>query len=226
MTTHHHHMPSRRTVLAGGLGAIGAALLARASRADADAPASTARHTATMTSDNGWPELTSFTMADVQGSGLAIPLAPGAAATILTHVARRFHYEIGSLRPGDLVGGRAVGPVQVPEQSNYFSGTALGIRPGSYPVGQSGNLFAKQLVVIDDIVAECEGVVRWGGTLPVPMEGHFQIDLPPTDDRVQQLALQFGYVDALDSSRGAGAIDATDPARRARAKKFRRTHPR
>jgi hypothetical protein len=80
--------------------------------------------------------------------------------------------------------------------------------------------------VVDDIVAECEGVVRWGGTLTVPMEGHFQIDLPPADTRVGELAARFGYVDSLDSSRGAGAIDASDPARRARAKQFRRKHGR
>jgi hypothetical protein len=109
----------------------------------------------------------------------------------------------------------------VAEQSNYLSGTALGIRPGSYPVGQRGNLFPKELIVIEDMVAECEGVVRWGGDLSVPMEGHFQIDLPPTEARVRRLAERFGYLDAFDSPYGAGAIDAFDRGRLARARKFR-----
>ena len=66
--------------------------------------------------------------------------------------------------------------------------------------------------------------MRWccGGDLSVPMEGHFQLDLPPTDARVRSLAERFGYIDTVDSPHGAGAIDASDPARRARAHRFRR----
>lgn len=206
---------------------IGAAVLGRSTRAAADSTSSADRWQANdARSLNGWPITTSFPMADVQGSGIGVPLALGAPAVILTHIARRFHYEIDGLRAGDLVGGLPVGPVHIAEQSNYFSGTALGIRPGSYPVGQTGNLFDNQLVVIDDMVAECNGVVRWGGALPLPMEGHFQIDLPPTDIRIRDLARKFGYHDALDSSRGAGAIDAFDPVRRTRVRKFQRHHAR
>ena len=82
-------------------------------------------------------------------------------------------------------------------------------------------MFPKERIVIDDIIAECAGVVLWGGELPVPMEGHFQIDLPPTDPRVRSLATRFGYTDTLDSATGPGSIDAFAPARRARARKYR-----
>lgn len=221
----HLHAPTRRTVLTGGL-LIAAAALVRSPRAEAAAQQEHGSGRTEGRSSNGWPVLDSFTDADVQGSGLSVPLAGGAVATILTHVARRFHYEIDSLRRGDLVGGTTALELKAPEQSNYLSGTAIGIRPGFYPVGAIGNLFSNQHVVIDDIVAECNGVLRWGGTLSVPMEGHFQIDLPPADVRVRELASTFGYVDALDSSRGAGAIDASDPTRRARAKQYRRKHGR
>jgi hypothetical protein len=53
------------------------------------------------------------------------------------------------------------------------------------------------------------------------MEGYFQIDLPPSDVRVRRLAERFGYIDAFDSPHGAGAVDAFNPARRGRARKFR-----
>jgi hypothetical protein len=216
--TSHGLGPTRRTVLAGGL-VIAAAMGLRIPRAGAATPG-TQRWTRPR-SANGWPVLDSFEAVTVEGSGVTVPLAGGVATTILTHLARRYHYEIDTLRDGELHGGTTDRSVQVAEQSNYLSGTALGIRPGSYPVGQRGNLFPNELAVIEDMLAECEGVVRWGGDLPVPMEGHFQIDLPPTDARVRRLAERFGYIDTLNSAQGAGAVDAFNPARRARARKFR-----
>jgi hypothetical protein len=219
-------LPSRRTVLAAGVLVVGAAGVARMPRAWAAAPEpwTDGGVWRDPRSGNGWHVLDDFAHVEVEGSGLRIALAGGPASSILTHVARRWHYEIDSLRAGDLVGGTPVGAVTVPEQSNYFSGTAVGIRPGYYPVGQSGNLFAAEHRVVDDIVAECAGVVRWGGTLTVPMEGHFQIDLPPDDSRVRALATRFGLTDSIDSSLSAGTIDASDPARRKHAKAFRRQH--
>jgi hypothetical protein len=217
--TSHSLGPSRRTALAGGLAIAVAAVGLRIPRAGAATPGK--QRWTRSRSANGWPVLDSFETVTVEGSGVVVPLAGGVPATILTHLARRFHYEIDTLRDGDLRGGTTDRSVLVAEQSNYLSGTALEVRPGSYPVGQRGNLFPNELVVIEDMLAECEGVVGWGGDLSVPMEGHFQIDLPPTDARVRRLAERFGYIDTIDSPRGAGAVDAFDPARRAKARKFR-----
>jgi hypothetical protein len=224
--TSHIAAPTRRTVLAGGA-ALAVAWGLRAPRARAaDAPTPTPgelQRWSQASSANGWPVLTGFQSVDVQGAAVTVPLAAGAAAAVLVHLARRFHYEIDSLRPGDVVGGTSDRNVRVAAQSNYLSGTAIGIRPGTYPLGQSGNLFPAQLVVVRDMVAECDGVVGWGGDLAEPMEGHFQLVLPPTDVRVRRLAERFGFTDTLDSAQGAGAVDATDPARRAQARSYART---
>jgi len=85
----------------------------------------------------------------VQGSDVTVTLLPGPAATILLYVARRFHYEIDTLRPADLTAGS--------------SGTVLEIRPGWYPPGARNGFLPHQLTVLRDILAECDGLVRWGG---------------------------------------------------------------
>lgn len=209
--------PTRRTVLAGGLGASAlAALPAAATAAGLQGP----QQWSGSTSANGWAITSSFETVVIEGTGTSVPLRSGAPAVILAHLARRFHYEIDELREGDLFGGSTDRRVGIPEQSNHLSGTALAIRRGSFPAGQRGNLFPDQLVVVRDMVAECEGVVRWGGDLSVPLESHFLIDLPSGDRRVAQLAARFGRVDAFDGAQGAGAIDAFTPARRASAARF------
>jgi hypothetical protein len=110
----------------------------------------------------------------VQGTDLSVALAPGPIAGVLVHVIRRFHYEIESLRAGDLVADR--------------SGTAVDIRPGAYPAGATGGFLPHQLVVIRDIVAETGGQVRWGGDNTVPSEGRFEITAQPSDPRLAALA--------------------------------------
>jgi hypothetical protein len=167
--TSHSTGPSRRTVLAGGLAISGAALLGPAGRAQAANPVD--RRWTNARSQNGWPVLDSFTSVPIEGSALSVPLAGGAAATILTHVARRYHYEVHALHRGDLAGGTSSRTIRASEQSNYLSGTAISVLPGHYPIGQHGNLFPKELVVIEDMITECDGVVKWGGDLKTPMEG-------------------------------------------------------
>jgi hypothetical protein len=132
----------------------------------------------------------------VQGTDLTVMLRPGAIATILVHAIRRFHYEIETLRAGDLVPDR--------------SGTAVGIRPGAYPDGASGAFLPHQLIVIRDIVATAEGLLRWGGDRPVPAEGRFEIAVDPADPRLAPLATR------LLAGRGPGADMALPftPARR------------
>ncbi|CAM5630015.1 Lipoprotein OS=Streptomyces antimycoticus OX=68175 GN=SSPO_062030 PE=4 SV=1 [Streptomyces antimycoticus] len=77
---------------------------------------------------------------------------------------RRFHYEIDELRKGEVAGWRSPGTVRkgLPE-GILASGTAVRIRPGHYPPGVKGGFFPQQEVVLRDILAELDGVVRWGG---------------------------------------------------------------
>src|SRR3954447_17093923 len=62
------------------------------------------------TSPNGWPIATEADAAGpvwtrpLVGTGGTVEIAIGDAELILLHVARRFHYEIDTLRPHDVIG--------------------------------------------------------------------------------------------------------------------------
>lgn len=113
----------------------------------------------------------------------------GEVETVLLHVVRRFHYDVEELRRGDVIGWRH--PSTLPEglaESNQASGTAVQIRPGSYPSDVRGGFFPWQLTGIRDILDECADVVRWGGDDQHSDEALFYIDVPPGDSRLQRLA--------------------------------------
>jgi hypothetical protein len=142
---------------------------------------------------------------------------------VLVHVVRRFHYEIDALREGDVVGWRSPTGVrkELPE-SNQASGTAVQIRPGHCPAGTRGNLFPLQVMVIRDILAELEGLVRWGGDDRNPAESLFFLDVPPGDSRLAEVATRIrAWQDIPD--RGAGSpVDVVSTSRRSRAEALER----
>ncbi|MFE7411482.1 hypothetical protein [Streptomyces laurentii] len=137
--------------------------------------------------------------------------------TLLVHVISRFHYEIDSLRPGDVTGWREPGSVRrALAESNLASGTAVRIRPGSYPPGVRGGFYPMEELVIRDILAECEGVVRWGGDDRVPDESLFSIDVPPGDPRLTAVARKIGGWNHTPG-KGSGVLVDTLQSRRRQA---------
>lgn len=111
------------------------------------------------------------------------------------HVCRRRHYEIADLT------------VVV----NRSDGTGIELSPGAHPASAHGTLFPAQAVTVRDVLADCAGLVRWGGDSPAPAEGRFWIDVPPDDPRVASAAAEFVRRRATPG-RGPGAIE--DPLRR------------
>lgn len=208
----------RRRILLGAAGAIGGVLLrpagpvlamgtvsGRGVRAGEPWPGG---HSA-----NGWPVLPAVPAHRVEGSNATVGLAPGDVATVLLHVARRFSYEVGELEPGDLQGHTGDRAVTAAFESNHLSGTALGVRPLLYPVGSHGGLFPHEEIVLRDILADCEGVVRWGGDLEPVKESHFQVDVPPGHAGLVRVAAKIRSWDAAGDV-GAGATDPFAPGRR------------
>jgi hypothetical protein len=173
-------------------------------------------------SANGWAILTEATSYDIEGSGRSVRLAGGDTATILLHVARRFHYEIDQLRPDDVHGHRTSFRVREPYESNYLSGTAIEIRPLAYPLGAKGGFYADELVVIWDILAELDGAVAWGGGFATPKESHFEIALKAGHHKVKSVARKIAGWNAGQGGGGAGSVDAFDPTRREHARAFAR----
>jgi hypothetical protein len=162
-------------------------------------------------SQNGWAVVTPTRVRRliIEGSDAGVALLPGDASVVLLHVARRFHYEVSTLRPGDVRGHVTGRGLAAPYESNYLSGTAIAIRPGQFPAGSGGNLFPPQLIVVQDILAECAGVVRWGGDDRRPKEGHFQIDVPPGDPGLRKLAARItAWREAPDRGAGTPASQA------------------
>ncbi|MGW8453748.1 hypothetical protein ACWGLO_19865 [Streptomyces niveus] len=164
---------------------------------------------------------------DVPGTGLKVAVRMGDTETVLIHVIRRFHYEVGTLglpgEPNPVQGWSAPSTVRdsrLPE-SNLASGTAVVIRPDFYPPGLEGGFTAGQELTIRDIVADTEGVVRWGGEDRRPYEGLFYVTARPNDARLRRVAAK---IRAWDQTPGAGAgtvPDVTEPARRRRAARYR-----
>ncbi|MFC9426773.1 hypothetical protein [Streptomyces sp. NPDC056987] len=145
----------------------------------------------------------------------------GEVETVLIHVVSRFHYEINALRTGEVVGWRSPGSVRKGlAESNLASGTAVRIRPGFYPSGVRGGFYPLEELTLRDILADCEGVVRWGGDDRVPDESLFSIDVPPGDKRLTEVAAKIrGWTHT--PGQGSGVIvDTRSPERRKAAERL------
>ncbi|MEV0118302.1 hypothetical protein AB0H77_34520 [Streptomyces sp. NPDC050844] len=172
-------------------------------------------------SENGWPVLDTAQSFDIEGSDQKVPLAGADAAAALTHVARRFHYEIDSLRDGDVHGWTKDHAVTQAYESNHLSGSAIAVRPLCYPAGSRGNLYPNELVVVRDILAELDGVVAWGGDFKTPKESHFEIATTPGHPKLKGVARKIRRWNSGPGSEGAGATDAFNPERRSAARSLR-----
>ncbi len=141
----------------------------------------------------------------------------GDVETVLVHLVRRFHYEVDQVRAGEVVGWQAPETVRasLPE-SNLASGTAVRIRPGHYPAGSCGNFFPLQLVVLRDILAELDGVVRWGGDDHKVDEALFYLDVPPGDQRLTALVTKLRDW-REEPGKGAGSVVDVMSAERRKA---------
>lgn len=176
-------------------------------------------------SPNGWPVNISPNSGGgvwtrpVPGTGFGIDVLIGDVEVMLVHVLRRFHYEVATLRAGDVVGFRPAGGL-LGQELNHASGTAVDIRPGSFPDGVKGGFYPAEVEVIRDILADCEAVVSWGGDFRVPRESHFQIAARPDDPRVHAVAKKIRTWNA-DPALGAGIVqDVTQPNRRTAARRL------
>ncbi|WP_026248416.1 twin-arginine translocation signal domain-containing protein [Streptomyces sp. LaPpAH-108] len=153
--------------------------------------------------------------------GVAVRI--GDVETVLVHVIRRFHYEVDELRGGDVVGWRSPSTVRGRlSEANQASGTAVQIRPEHYPSGARGGFFTPQQLVIRDILAELEGVVRWGGDDKTPDESLFYVAVKPGSPLLAKVVAKLrGW--EKQPGKGAGApVDVLSGKRRDAAKALAR----
>jgi hypothetical protein len=148
------------------------------------------------TSQNGWSASADKHAIDVDSNfaiaGVKFPggVRSGDVSTVLGYVAAQFHARVEPLRDGwcwgyayrDISGGSSL--------SNHSAACAIDINAPSHPMGVRGTFNADQVREIKAIVAECHGVVRWGGTYSRPDEMHFEI--VGTPGQVAYAARQLG----------------------------------
>ncbi|ADG75341.1 conserved hypothetical protein [Cellulomonas flavigena DSM 20109] len=194
---------TRRTVLRIGAGvAAVAALPVGAARAAASAPGTMPAGPA-----GALPSV------PLEGTGLDVALHGGDPATVLTHVARRFHYEVRTVRAAV---GQRTEPGASPRALAHADGTAVHLDPGASPVGASGTLEMHEVAALRAVLADCDGLVAWGGDDAEPCEGHLRLAVAADDPAVARLA------DRLAGRHGAAAdLAARGPEALARAEQVR-----
>ncbi|WP_128433242.1 hypothetical protein [Streptomyces cyaneus] len=217
----------RRTLLLGTGAAAALTALPRPTWAadTADAPGTADRAAKDWTSehsDNGWTiDADAVAAFPVEGSDATVRLHHAAAAVLL-HVARRWHYEVAPLHgSGDVAGHRTDPAVRAAFESNYLSGTAVALHPLQYPLGAGDGLWPHQKRIVRDILADCDGVVRWGADLSPAAECHFQIDVAPRSKALARLTRTFRDRSVKRAGPRPGAVDdPTAPERRAKARRL------
>lgn len=213
------HIPTRRQALGLTAGITAGAFLTGIPGAAAAPDPGVWRGSRTQ---NRWPVVDAggTDVLRIEGTDVDVRLLKGDVATVLLYVARRFAYEIDMLRPGDVQGHTSRRHGRSRFESNHLSGTAIAIRPLFYPLGAepSTGMSAQEHTVVLDILADCDGVVAWGGDLKPVKESHFHIDVHPGDQHLGEVAARIrGWNNT--PGRGAGTIDAFAPARIRRARK-------
>lgn len=92
-------------------------------------------------------------------------------------------------------------------QSNQASGTAVVIRPNSYPPGVRGGSTKSEQLIIRDIIADTEGLIRWPGDDRPAYEGLFYLSAHPDDARLTRVAAK---IRTWNETPGVGARIAAD----------------
>ncbi|MFB7091489.1 hypothetical protein [Streptomyces sp. NPDC056296] len=212
----------RRQVVGGFLAIGGAALWSATGTAGVATAAPAAGRWDKADSTNGWPVIEQAPEHLIEGAGgTRVSCRGDDVATVLLHLARRYHYEVHEIGPRDITGhttDRMIGP---PYESNCLSGTAITIFQPLYPAGSKGNVFPQDLATIRDILAELDGVVTWGGDQEPAKESHFQIDVAPGDATLADVAARIREWEARPGA-GAGVVpDVFAARRRVRARDLR-----
>jgi hypothetical protein len=131
------------------------------------------------TSQNGWPVATAGQQDTSTVAGVTFPngVLRGDVATVLHYVARRFHAEVEPLHAGWCWGWFVKNVAGSTSISNHASGTAIDFNAPAHPLGAAGTFSSTKQAAIHRIIADCDGVVRWGGDYSGRKdEMHFEIN--------------------------------------------------
>jgi peptidoglycan hydrolase-like protein with peptidoglycan-binding domain len=136
------------------------------------------------TSQNGWPasrDKVALGIDNVKlpGTDVDFPqgIKSGDVAVVLLYVAAQFHHTVEPLADGTCWGYFYKVIEGSSTISNHASGTAIDLNADQHPMGKSGTFSSAQVKRIQEILAFCGGVVRWGGNYTGRKdEMHFEIN--------------------------------------------------
>jgi uncharacterized protein YukE len=121
------------------------------------------------TSQNGWPVNPPLVTRDVPGTNVRLRVAEGPAGDVLIHVAGQVSSRVENISMDSDAGERddwayAHRNVRGSEAvSNHASGTAIDLNATRHVLGVRDTFTPAQTQEIRNIMAEYDGVVRWGG---------------------------------------------------------------
>jgi D-alanyl-D-alanine carboxypeptidase/Putative peptidoglycan binding domain len=134
-----------------------------------------------ITSYNGWsasPAGGSIGVKKFAAAGTTFPqgVRSGDVGVVLTYVANQLHRRVEKAHPGWCWGFNYRKNRNADNLSCHASGTAIDWNAPRHPNGRSGTFSDDQVREIRAILAEVEGVVRWGGDFSSTKdEMHFEI---------------------------------------------------
>ena len=130
-------------------------------------------------SQNGWPVVGTDRITDRAVLGVEFPNGwlKGDVDTIFTYLIGRLHREVEPLDNGGCWGYFVKNIEGSQSISNHASGTAIDYNAPKHPMGVRNTYSAADRGRIRDILADLDGVVRWGGDYSGrPDDMHFEID--------------------------------------------------
>lgn len=149
-----------------------------------------------VTSQNGWPaspDRGAIGVTEFMINGVSFPggVKAGDVATVLGYVAEQIDLRVEELRD-EWCWGHNYRPVAGSAVvSNHASGTAVDVNAPKHPRGARGTFTVHQRVAIRAILAEVQGVVRWGGDYTgIPDDMHFEINATPATVAIVAAALR------------------------------------
>lgn len=127
------------------------------------------------TSQNGWAVCTSAPSGTL--SWITGRVRPGDVATVFEYLCRRFHAEVEKINPA-WSWGWAYRPIRGSSTtSNHASGTALDLNAPAHPLGVHGTFPSSQVAACHKILADLDGVIRWGNDYSGRVDGmHFEVN--------------------------------------------------
>lgn len=138
----------------------------------------------------------------IKDTAIYISVRSGDVATVMTYLAARFNAEVEKLRPGQIWGYEYRADVNNTKWwSCHASGTAIDLNAVLHPNHAKGTFAAPALARLRRILTDCNGVVYWGGDYSGVTDAmHFEINVPPGDPRLPELAARIRAAEAASQT--------------------------